>query len=80
MNDSDAKLIRCFQAVFPDLGPEQITQASTETVLAWDSVAMINLLNIIAEEFGIEVDWENFQELTSFAAIRNMVTAHLAQA
>jgi acyl carrier protein len=76
MNDPDAKLIRCFQAVFPDLKPEQIPQASAETVSAWDSVTMINLLNLIAEEFGVEVDWENFQELTSYAAIRDMVAAH----
>jgi acyl carrier protein len=80
MNELDAKLLRCFQAVFPNLGPDQVPQASAETLQAWDSVAMINLLNIIAEEFGIEVDWENFQELTSYAAIRRMVNGRLNQA
>ena len=73
MNNYDARLMRCFEAVFPKLSAEQITQASSETLAAWDSVAMINLINVITEEFGIEADWESFQELTSYAAIREMI-------
>lgn len=73
MNDVDEKLIRCFQAVFSDLTPEEVPQATTETVQAWDSVSMINLLNVIVEEFPVEVDWDNADKLTSYAAVREMI-------
>jgi len=34
---------------------------------------MISLLNVIAEEFGIDIDWEKLDEITSYTAIRSMV-------
>jgi acyl carrier protein len=79
MNDQDAKLMRCFKAVFPRLSTEEITHASVETLVAWDSVAMISLFNIISEEFGIEIDWDNFQELTSYMAIKEMIAGPVRQ-
>ena len=32
----------------------------------WDSVAQVTLLTVIGEEFGIEVDFEEFEGATSF--------------
>ena len=72
---NEEKLIRCFQAVFPDLSPEQIRTASAETLQEWDSVAMINLLNLISEEFQIETDWDRVDELTSYQAVSAMVAS-----
>ena len=72
---NEEKLIRCFQAVFPDLSPEHIRTASAETLQEWDSVAMINLLNLISEEFQIETDWDRVDELTSYQAVSAMVAS-----
>lgn len=71
--DLDTKLVCCFHAVFPDLNVAQIRSAATTSLPAWDSVAMISLLNVIAEEFGIDIDWEKLDEITSYTAIRSMV-------
>ncbi len=72
MNE-DEKLIRCFQAVFPGLSPDEIRGASADTLQAWDSVTMINLLNVISEEFQTETDWEAVDKLTSYDAVKAMV-------
>lgn len=77
MHDFDAKLVRCFQAIFPDLPTNEIQQASADTVPAWDSVATINLLNVIAEVFEIEFDWDTLEGMNSFAAVRESVSSKI---
>lgn len=66
MDDVKPKLIECFQIVFPDLSEKDIPVASQETVAAWDSVAAITLVNVIEEQFGIEMDLDDISELDSF--------------
>ena len=78
MNDIDARLARCFKAVLPDIPAAQLADATAETAQAWDSVALVSLLNLVSEEFDLEVDWENAGELTSYAAIRNMILSRTA--
>jgi acyl carrier protein len=63
------RLVRVFEAVFPDLPPASIPTATQETVKTWDSVAAITLLNLIEEEWEMEVDFADVAELTSFAKI-----------
>lgn len=78
MSDLDAKLVRCFQAVFPNLPAEEVQRASAETIPAWDSVATINLLNVVAEEFQIEFDWDTLEGMNSFAVIRASLSDKIA--
>jgi acyl carrier protein len=66
MNDIQARLSRCFAAVFPDVSDGQITSASLDTVKGWDSVAAATLVTTVEEEFGIEIDGEAVGNLTSF--------------
>ena len=74
MNDDiQPRLVRCFEAVFPQLSREQIEKASQATVAKWDSVAAITLLNVVEEEFQTAIDLEMLPELDSFQAI----SAHL---
>ncbi|MFZ0707249.1 MAG: acyl carrier protein [Candidatus Korobacteraceae bacterium] len=75
MDDVRAKLIECFQIVFPDLKEKDIPAASQDTVAEWDSVAAITLVNVIEEQFGIEMDLDQIAELDSFEKVR----AHLEQ-
>ena len=78
MNDIEERLERCFQAVFPRLDSKGIRTASSVSLEQWDSVATVNLLNLISEEFGIEVDWDRLEELNSFDAARQLVSEGLA--
>ena len=78
MNDVEAVLVRCFQAVFPGLDEGRIRTARSVSLEQWDSVATVNLLNLISEEFGIEADWDRLEELNSFDSALQMVRASLA--
>jgi len=69
MDDVAARLTQCFLAVFPGLDPVQVSSASVDTVKKWDSVAHVTLLSVIGEEFGLEVDFEQFEGANSFQAI-----------
>ena len=57
------------QRAFPGVPREELTRASTSSLAAWDSVAQITLISSIAEEFGLEFDLEEFEELVSFPLI-----------
>jgi acyl carrier protein len=73
-NKIPAKLIRCFAAVFPGLGREQIESASVKNVEAWDSIAGVTLVTAIEEEFGTELDPDVVEIFVSFHAIRDYLT------
>jgi acyl carrier protein len=67
MDESRERLAQCFRAVFPSLtDDEKICAASQATVPEWDSVAAIMLVNVIEEEFQIQMDFEMLGDLTSF--------------
>jgi acyl carrier protein len=69
MNDTETRVARCFSHVFPDVPPSELPRASTASLAAWDSVAQVTLLSSIAEEFGLEFELEDFEELVSYPLI-----------
>jgi len=66
MNEIQPRLVKCFQTVFPDLREAEIPSASQASVSAWDSVAAITLVNVVEDEFGIQMDFDLLPELDSF--------------
>jgi acyl carrier protein len=71
MSELDDRLTRCFASVFPALAPNQITNASVETVPAWDSLAAVTLIAVLEQEFDIQIDLMEMPELTSYNAVRD---------
>jgi acyl carrier protein len=71
MNDTRERLADCFRTVFPTLPPDSVYTASQSKLAEWDSVAAITLVNVIEEEFEIELDLEALSELTSFDLVLN---------
>ena len=69
MNDTRARLVKCFAAIFPDLSEGQIESASSTNMNEWDSVATVTLITLIEEEFGIEVDADDLEQLVSFDSV-----------
>ena len=69
MNDIKDRVARCFSNVFPDIRQEEIPRASTASLAAWDSVAQVTLLSSVAEEFGLDFEVEDFEELVSYPLI-----------
>lgn len=69
MDEVQSRVTKCFQIVFPDLPVSEIPKANQESVAGWDSVAGITLLNVMEEEFQIEIDLELAAELDSYEHI-----------
>jgi acyl carrier protein len=69
MNNIPNRVSTCFANVFPDIQAAEIPRASTASLAAWDSVAHITLLSAISEEFNVELEPEDFEELISYALI-----------
>lgn len=77
MDETAKRLSSCFQVVFPDLPEQEIPRASQQTVAAWDSVAAITLVNVIEEEFGLEMDLDDMADLDSFQKVRDYLEKRL---
>jgi acyl carrier protein len=64
------RLTECFRVVFPTLTDDEKIVAATQAAMPeWDSVASITLVNVLEEEFHIEMDFEVLGDLTSFDLI-----------
>jgi acyl carrier protein len=74
MNDTEARLIRCFSAVFPELSNQEIGLASVETLEAWDSSAAITLVIVIEEEFNIQIEPTVLKHFVSLRSILDYLT------
>ena len=77
MDNTETRLVNVFETVFPDLPPEKIETASQDRVENWDSIAAITLVNLIEEEFGIEMDFDQIADLTSFPEILKYVNGRV---
>jgi acyl carrier protein len=72
MDSTNARLRKCFGRVFPDLNEEQTLQASAAGVTQWDSLATLNLLALIEEEFGVIIDLDDLEN-PSFRSFLEMI-------
>jgi acyl carrier protein len=73
MSDINERISRCFSNVFPDIRREDIPLASSASLSSWNSLAHVRLLSAIGEEFDLEPDMEDFEELTSWPLILSWV-------
>ena len=73
MNDIKSRVAVCFSNVFPGIKPDEIPGASTASLAAWDSVAHVTLLSSVAEEFGLDLEMDDFEELVSYSLIVDRV-------
>jgi acyl carrier protein len=75
MNEADLK--RVIGAVLNLPADEIDEHTSTDTVPEWGSLAQLNLILALEEEFGIEIPDEEAAELTSYPLIRLVVNEQL---
>ena len=74
MDEIQQRLIKCFRIVFDDLPEREIPRASQQTVAVWDSVASITLVNVVEDEFQIQIDLDHLDQLDSFKRISDYVS------
>jgi acyl carrier protein len=63
----------CFRAVFPELSDERIEAAVHTEMDEWDSLASLELLTVIEEEFEIRLSDDEVESLNTFEAVRAAV-------
>lgn len=78
MDSPEQRLEKIFETVFPEVSPGEIRKASQDRIKNWDSIAAITLMNLIEEEFAIEVDFDQAAELTSFDEILHYLKGRLS--
>jgi len=71
MDNTEKRLEGIFETVFPDLSPDKVRTASQDSLENWDSIAAITLMNLIEEEFGIQMDFDDAERLTPFSEMMN---------
>ena len=69
MDETRSRLANCFLAVFPELTSDTVTTATPTSVKGWDSIATLNLLTVIEQEFGVEIDFAELLETLSYGQI-----------
>ena len=74
-HDNQERLIRCFLAVFPRLAKGDVLRGSNTSVLGWHSLATVTLLATIEEEFDMQFDPEQMDQLTSFSSVLEYLQA-----
>ena len=62
-----ARLAQCFCATFPNLKADEAETADMDSVEAWDSLASVNLLVAVEEEFGLTIPPDEYDHLSSFS-------------
>ena len=72
------RLTACFTAVFSTLKEPDVVRASVGAVKGWDSLATINLITVIEEEFRIQVHPRDIDQFTSFEQVLRYVETHSA--
>jgi len=78
MDPIATRLTNCFQIVFPDLAPADLPSASQSSLAAWDSTAAITLVNVIEDEFAVQVEFDRLADLDSFAKIHDYLSQEAA--
>jgi acyl carrier protein len=78
MDNLEQRLVKVFAIAFPDLPSERIREASASGLEGWDSLRAITLLTLMEEEFGIQMDFEDVEHLTSFSSIAEYLKRKLA--
>jgi acyl carrier protein len=71
MTELSQRLQQCFAGVFPQLPAEEIPNVSAANCPQWDSLALMTLLALIEEEFGVQVPADDIVRLNSFQVIHD---------
>jgi acyl carrier protein len=79
MKSIQDRLEKCFSLALPGLPKEAISRAAMNSVAQWDSLATVNILSLIEEEFGIQVPDSDLENFRSFEQILQYLTSRQAE-
>ena len=68
LEENRKKLEECFKVVFPRHTPAELRHLRADKTSEWDSIALMNLIVTVEEEFDKQLDPQRYSELDSFDA------------
>lgn len=70
----EKRLKKVFIAVFPTLDNDHITEASTDNVPTWDSLATLTLFTTAESEFSVTLGLDQIQRIKSFNGMQELLS------
>lgn len=75
MTSTAERLVPCFTTVFPALAATEAPLATVDNTQEWDSSHHLLLMQVIEEEFGVQIPEEVVGEIDSFAGYEQYLVA-----
>lgn len=69
----ETRLAKCFVTAFPGLSDAAAREAKLDVTPGWDSSGTLTLISLIEEEFDCWLGFDRAEEMTSFAAVAEIV-------
>jgi acyl carrier protein len=66
MTELRQRLVNCFLTVFPGNSQDRLIEATPDSIAGWDSTNHFLLLQIVEEEFGLQISEQSGGQLLSF--------------
>lgn len=66
MTELRQRLVNCFLTVFPGNSQDLLIDATPDSIAGWDSTNHFLLLQIVEEEFGLQISEQSGGQLLSF--------------
>ena len=79
MTELRQRLVNCFSTVFPGNSQEVLIAATPDSIEAWDSTNHFLLLQIVEEEFGLQISEDSAGQVLSFAEFEAYLGAKAAK-
>jgi len=67
MTELRQRLVNCFSTLFPGNSQDRLIEATPDSIEGWDSTNHFLLLQIVEEEFGVQISEQAGGQLLSFA-------------
>lgn len=75
MTELRQRLVNCFSTLFPNISPDRLIAATPDSIAGWDSTNHFLLLQIVEEEFGLQISEETGGQLLSFGEFEAYLSA-----
>jgi acyl carrier protein len=74
---TEQRLVECIAAVFPELSRAELARAGSASMPNWDSLAMVTLVSLVEEEFGISFPPDDYAYAASYALLLDYLRSRL---
>lgn len=79
MTELRQRLMNCFSTLFPGNSQDRLNTATPDSIEGWDSTNHFLLLQIVEEEFGLQISEQSGEQLLSFGEFEAYLRAKVSK-